>query len=220
MAYSIFVKQIAGYLLGTELLPVDNGGGLQVGATSGQIANAPGPAGSGSGTFSRSGNIATNISSAGVSPAATGSDYVVAFVAVPANSFDGLSGTNRSVQAQAAGSFASNSHTKEVKIQVSNTLPVVGNAISNATAIADSTAITTSGGGWQLTAELSKYGAANSNTQIAIHNLAQGVGAVALLTPQFLTLTENATIYVAVTANCTTTASDVVFNFLQAFWQN
>ena len=42
----------------------------------------------------------------------------------------------------------------------------------------------------------------------------------ALVAPALLTLAENATIYVAVTANATTTASDIVFNFLQAFWQN
>ena len=217
MAYSWFNKLISGYLLGTELLPVDNGGGIEVGATSGQIANAPGPAGSGAGTFGRSGNINTTISSAGLSPGNTGGDYVVAFFALPASSFDIA---NRAMQIQAAGSFAANGNTKRVKVQVSNTLPVVGNTIASATAIADSTAVTTNGGGWQFTAELTKYGAAGSNTQIAIHNVAQGVGSVALLAPQLLTLTENATIYVALTANCTTTATDVVFNFLQSFWQN
>lgn len=217
MTYSNFVKLIAGYLLGTELLPVDNGGGLQVGATSGQIANAPGPAGSGSSTFGRSGNLASIISTAGVSPANTGGDYVVAFFAVSPSSFDVF---GRALQINAAGSFAANGNTKRIKIQASNTLPVVGTTIASATAIADTAAVTTNGGGWQLTTEITKYGAAGSNTQIAVHDLAQGTATTALLAPALLTLTENATIYVAVTANCTTAASDVVFNFMQPFWQN
>ena len=217
MAYSNFVKLITGYLLGTELLPVDNGGGIEVGATAGQIANAPGPAGSGTATFGRSGNIGTSVSSAGVSPGNTGSDYVVAFFALPAGSFD-LAG--RSLEVQASGSFAANGNTKRVKIQTTATLPVVGSVIAGGTVIADSAAVTTSGGGWTLTSEITKYGAAGSNTQLAVHTAVDGMATTALVAPALLTLAENVTIYVAVTANATTTASDIVFNFLQAFWQN
>ena len=219
MVYSNFIKQITGYLLGTELLPVDNGGGLQVGATSGQIANAPGPAGSGTTTFGRAGNIVggTIVNSVAVSPANTGSDYIVGVIALSASVFDAA---NRSLQIQANGSFAANGNTKRVKLQISNTSQAVGAVISGGTAIADSTAVTTNGGGWEISAEVVKYGAAGSNTQMAIHALAQGTANTALLAPQNLTLTENTPIYLYVTANCTSTATDVLFSFAQAFWQN
>jgi len=88
--------------------------------------------------------------------------------------------------------------------------------VTGGTTIADSAAVTTNGGGWALEANAFKYGAANSNTQIGLHQQAQIGGAVAaLLAPSLLTATENAVILIAITGNCTTTATDIVFNFLE-----
>ena len=215
MVYSFFTKMISGYLAGTEILPVDNGGGLQVGATTGQIANAPGPFGSGTGTFGRSGNLFAQASSAGITPAGTGSDYVVAVATIPANSFDIA---NRSIEIGVAGSFGANGNNQRIKLIVGATAPVVGAVVSGGTTIADSGTVTTNGGGWSLQSEITKTGAAGSNTQLALHEY--GTGGAALTAPTALTLAENAAINVVVTINAGTTAADAVFNFLQGFAQN
>ena len=172
--------------------------------------------GSGAGTFPTEGNVNRQVVAAGVSPGGTGSDYVLAVYSMPANSFDGVANTNRGITVTASGSFAANGNTKRVKIFYNCTTAVVGSAATGGTAIADTAAVTTNGGGWQLQASVFKYGTANSNTQMAIHNQAQIGGAVAaLLAPQLLTATENAAILIAVTGNATTTATDIVYNWAE-----
>lgn len=148
-------------------------------------------------------------SRAGVNPASTGSDIVVAIYNVPANSFDQA---GRGVVIAAAGGYAANGHTKECKIIIGATAPVVGSAVSGGTTIADTGAVTTSGGGWLLSANVVKYGAAASNTQTGINTSNSGA---ALSAPAALTLAENAIIPIVVTANATTTATDIALNLLQ-----
>ena len=213
-------QKLIASLTGLEVVAVDNGGPVNTDALSSTLANAPGPFGSSgqAGFFNRSGNLFTVVSVAGVSPAATGADKVLAVFSIPANSFD-VAG--RSLQIQAEGSFAGNGNTKEVKLFIGCTAAVVGQTVNGGTAIADSGAVTTNGGGWAIEAEVVKYGAAGSNTQLAVHQQAQLGGAVAaLLAPQALTIVENAPILCAVTGNATTTATDIVFNFMQGFAQN
>ena len=219
MTYSTGVNVAQGYLAGTERVEVDNGGAEKLVATTGEIANAPGPFGSGTSPFGRSGNVYTQVSAAGISPAATGADKVLAVFSLPANSFD-VAG--RALQIQTEGSFASNGDTKEVKIIINPATAVVGQTVgAGGTTIADTGAVTTNGGGWAIEAEVVKYGAQGSNTQLAVHQQAQVGGAVsALLAPQALTMPENASILIALTGNATTTASDIVFNFMQIFAQN
>ena len=61
-----------------------------------------------------------------------------------------------------------------------------------------------------------KYGAAGSNTQLGIHAQAQSGGAVStLLAPSTITATESGAIFIAITGNATTAASDIVFNWLE-----
>lgn len=170
--------------------------------------------GGGAGTFPEEGNLNRQVSAAGVSPAATGADKVIAVYSLPAGSFDQAL---RGLTITAAGSFASNGNTKDVKIIFNPTAAVVGSTVgSGGTTIADTAAVTTNGGGWELTASVFKYGALGSNTQLGIHNQAQVGGAVAaLLAPTAITATESGAILIAVTANCTTTATDVVFNWLE-----
>lgn len=214
MVYSFFNKLLT-TLAGTELVTVDNGGGIDVGATTGLIAGAPQAAGGGAVTFKGAGNIATVVP--GQDPANTGGDYVVGVVTLPAGSF---AAAGQSVTLKAAGNFAANGNTKQIRIQASATLPVVGTTITSGTVIADTTAVTTSGGGWELEAEVTKYGVAGSNTQISVHENVAGVGAVALVVPKLLTYTESSPIYLAVTINCTTAITDAFLNLMQAFWQN
>lgn len=170
--------------------------------------------GAGSGSFPEEGNINRQISSAGVNPGATGADNVVAVFSLPANSFD-VAG--RGLQITASGSFAANGNTKRIKIIFNPATAVVGSTVgAGGTTIADSGAVTTNGGGWQLSANVFKYGAANSNTQIGIHSQAQLGGAVAaLLAPSLIAAVENAAILIAVTVNDTTNVADAPFNWLE-----
>lgn len=149
--------------------------------------------------------------SAGISPAATAADNVLAVYTLPANCFD-VAG--RGIYLAANGAFAANANAKRVKILAGCTAAVVGSTVSGGTVIADSGALTTTtAAGWSLAGELYKYGNAGSNTQEAIHQAAQwGSTVLSLLAPQGLTLVENAPIIFAVTGNAGTTASDIVLN--------
>jgi hypothetical protein len=174
--------------------------------------------GAGGANSGESGNINVQVSSAGISPAAIGADKVLAVYALPASSLDLA---NRVLQIIAAGSFAANGNTKRVKIIYGATAAVVGQTVTGGIAIADTGAVVTSGGGWQLAATVAKYGNNGSNTQLAVHNQAQVGGAVSpLVAPQLVTAPENAPILIAVTGNSTTTAADIVFNFLEVSGSN
>ena len=217
MVYGIG-KLISGFLAGSELVRLDNGGGIDVAATAGQVANAPGPAGSSSASLMRAGNINTQVSSAGVQPGATGSDYVIANFSLPASAFDAA---GRTLQISAAGSFGATANNKRIKLIIGATTANVGAAVVGGTTIADTNTVATSGGGWSLAAEVTKTGALGSNTQITIHTQAQiGNAVAALAAPQNLTLNEAGAINVTVTGNATTAVSDIIFNFMQSFWQN
>jgi len=164
-----------------------------------------------------SGDLNVQQSSAGISPAATGADKVLAVYSLPAGALDIA---NRILDIQAQGSFVNNgTNAKTVKIIWGATAAVVGQTVSGGTAIASivvTTGSAANSGGWQMMASVSKYGAAGSNTQLALHQTSQsGSTPGALLAPSLLTSAENAPILIAITGNAATTASDIVFNFLQ-----
>jgi hypothetical protein len=161
------------------------------------------------------GNLNVQTVSAGRNPTGTGSDYVVATFSIPAGAFDLA---NRGIAIMAAGSTL-NATSKTMKLIVGAAAPAVGSIVSGGTTIASIAAVTAAGG-WQMQANLFKYGAAGSNTQIAIHEASQ-VGTVlsALLPPSLVTLNEAAAITVAVTINAAT-ATDATFNFSQIFAMN
>ena len=164
--------------------------------------------------------------SAGVSPAATGSDYVLAAVSLPAYSFDGavindLFGgvltaglSNRGIAIAAQGSAGpTNSTNKRIKLIVGATSAVVGQVVAGGITVADTGVFTTVSVGWSIGAEVYKYGAAGSNTQIAVHQMAQmGAAVGSLLSPQVLTLNESGNILIALTGNATTAVADIVAN--------
>jgi len=166
--------------------------------------------GSGTSSFGLEGNL-TAQASAGVNPAATGADKVLAVFTLPSNSLDQA---GRMISIAASGAYAANTNTKEVKIIVGAATAVVGSTIgAGGTTIADSGAVTTNGAGWQLSGSILKYGAPGSNTQIGSHTQGQnGSAGAALLTPSALTLNEGQPILIAVTGNATTTATDITLN--------
>jgi hypothetical protein len=170
--------------------------------------------GAGTGTMLSEGNIFRQISSAGVSPGATGADNVLAVFVIPANSFDVA---NRGITITAQGKFGATANSKDVKIIFNPSTAAVGSTVgAGGTTISDSGVVVTNGGGWSLQANVFKYGAAGSNTQIGLHQQAQvGAAVAAMLAPSLITAVESATILVAVTGNATTATSDLVFNFLE-----
>ena len=120
--------------------------------------------GSGTGTVLAEGNIYRYVNGAGINPGATGADNVLAVYSLPANSFDAIG--NRGLSIQAWGSFANNTNAKRSKIIFNPTAAVVGQAVSGGTVIADTGSYSTTGAvGWNIGAQVFKYGAANSNTQ-------------------------------------------------------
>lgn len=171
--------------------------------------------GSGIATVLAEGNVFRYASGSGTVPAVIGTDNVLAVYSMPANSFDGTG--NRGISVMASGSFANNPNSKRVKLIFNASAAVVGGTVTGGVTIADSGINTTAGGiGWNLSANIFKYGAANSNTQ-----LAQATGIIAGSThgginaPILTTATENAPILIAVTGNAVTTASDIVLNFVE-----
>lgn len=168
--------------------------------------------GGGTASFPEEGNINRQVTATGVSPGATGADNVVAVYTIPASSFDV---TGRGIQITAAGSFASNGDAKTIKVIFGCTTAVIGSTVTGGTTIATTGSVTTNGSGWQISVNVFKYGAAGSNTQLSIHSQAQvGAAVSALQAPTALTATESGAIIIAITAN-TTTATDVVFNWLE-----
>ena len=144
-----------------------------------------------------------HLAAAGVSPIETGYDDVLAVHTIPAATFDEA---GRAARIEAFGNFAANGDTKELKIIVGATAPTVGARVSGGTVIADGGAVTQSGGGWFIGAEIMKIGALGTNTQVSY----QVSPATAPTAPVELTLTESGVITVCVTGNCTTTKTDVV----------
>jgi hypothetical protein len=161
------------------------------------------------------GNLNVQTVSAGRNPAGTAADYIVSTFNIPAGGFDLA---NRGIAILAAGS-ALNASTKSFKIIIGGT-GAVGSIISGGVTIA-SLLTTALNGGWQVQANMFKYGAAGSNTQIAIHEASQIAGTVSpLIAPTLLTQVESAAIPVAVTINAATLATDAIFNFSQIFAMN
>lgn len=160
------------------------------------------------------GNINRQISSAGVNPGATAADNVVAFYSLPAGAFD-IAGRGISITSQ--GSFAATANNKDVKIIFNPATAVVGSTVgAGGVTIADTGVVATNNLGWSLQANVFKYGAAASNTQIGLHQQAQIGSAVAsMLKPQLITAVESGPILIAVTGNAATAATDIVFNFLE-----
>ncbi len=172
--------------------------------------------GLGAAVLAEEGNISRQLSSAGISPGATAADNVLAVFSLPANSFD-VAGRGITITAQ--GTFVSGAGTKDMKIIFNPSTAVVGSTVgAGGTTIADTGSQTTgtSGTGWSIQANVFKYGAAASNTQLGLHQQAQ-VGSVVggIVPPSLLTAVESGAILIAVTGNAGTTATDIKLNFFE-----
>jgi hypothetical protein len=163
--------------------------------------------GGGSGTFRGEGLLYTEFDSTAVNPGGTAVDSVLSVFTIPASTFDQA---GRGVSVKAKGSFAANGNTKRLKVIANPTAAVVGSAVTGGTTIADSGAVTTSGGGWEIEGEVFKYGAGGTNTQMASGKFS---GAAAVQTaPQLLTATESGAILVAICGNAATAATDIALS--------
>jgi hypothetical protein len=153
--------------------------------------------GSGTGSFAEEGNLYRLVQNA-VPVGATASDVVVAAFTLPASSFDQ---SGRGIQITVAGGCP-NANAKTLKIIFNPASAVVGSTVGGGGTTIASIAGSTSSGGFQLMAQVFKFGASGSNTQMAIHSSAQiGATVTALLQPTSLTATESGAIAIAVTAN-------------------
>ena len=195
-----------------------NIGDVNSNALPADTATLPGGALSNGVNVKESGNYWNTTPSGGVSPAGTGSGYIVGLATLPANAFN-AAGRNITVTAQ--GNFAANANTKTVSIVVNPTAPAVGSVVSGGTTIATTGAVTTNGSAWAIGADIIKTGALGSNTQTALHNPTQVGSAVPALTPcQSLTLTENAAVTVALVINAATAVGDCTLWNFQGQWFN
>jgi hypothetical protein len=176
--------------------------------------------GSGTGVESSAGPISKTVSSAGINPAFIGSDVVVAVYTIPANSFDGVAGTNRMVRADAWGGFSADVTVKRIKMWFSPNAQAAGNTVSGGTLMADTLATTSDGGGWWVSGNVTKYGVANSNTQLVTSNgsMASGAGGAAidgtLVAPSLTTGLESTSLYISVTCNNTASTLSSTFSLL------
>lgn len=173
--------------------------------------------GSGGALTGGGGDIYDVVIPAGQSPGATGADNVLAVFSIPANSFD-IAG--RVLNIEALGTFANNTNSKRVKVIFNPSAAVVGSTVTGGTTIVDTGAWTTTGLTYfNVGAQVTKYGAANSNTQIAVPTgVVLGTthgGAGAGTGINLTTAVENAVILIAVTGNAATTAADILLYQVQ-----
>lgn len=195
------------------------GGTLKINA-GGVVAIQAGQSAGASGQARATGNLNVQVSAAGVGNNADTTDDVLMVFALPASAFD-IAG--RQLNINAAGNFANNSHNKQVKIWIGTSAQTVGAAIvsSGMTAICATGVVTTANTGWEASVQVTKYGAAASNTQQASGSQsACGTTHLGTSAPQSLTMTESGAIYVAVTGASGTTgaANDVLAMLLDVAW--
>lgn len=165
--------------------------------------------GGGAGLFGQSGmiNRQVNAVAAPVNPGATGADNVMAVFSLPALSLDQAL---RGLDILAQGNYAANGNTKRVKLWWNATTAVVGSTITGGTLLADTGAVTTSGGGWKLRGQVFKRGILGANTQTCFgEDIVSGAVGVGISPPLDATAVESGAILIAVTANATTATTDV-----------
>jgi hypothetical protein len=162
-------------------------------------------------TFKDSGNLNVQVSSAGINPGGTAADNVLASFLLPANCLDLV---GRGLYVTASGSFAATGNNKTIKLLWNPATATVGSTVGAGSSLICSTGVTAqNGGGWLVSGQVFKYGAASHqilmNTGTAVGTTHQGTAA-----PVLATADETTAIWIAVTGNAATAATDIVFNFL------
>jgi len=187
-----------------------------------QLGAIPSLFGGGTAVMEESGNVNVQSGAPLTNPASITNDNVLGVYTLPAGS---LSAAGKGLEITAAGNLGNDTQAKRVKLIWNPITAVVGSAVgTNSTSflLGDTGATTNAGAtaGWILQAQVYKYGAAGSNTQIgqetgsivgAIHG---GCGIAAALTNN-----ESASIAIAVTGNATSSVGDIsLYNInIQAF---
>lgn len=163
--------------------------------------------GSGTASFNAVGNIFELQTGTAVSPGSTANDNVLAVYSIPANTFD-IAG--RTVTINAWGNFGATANNKNIKIIFDPSVAVVGSAVTGGTTIASTGTVATNGGGWYISGNVTKYGAAGSNTQVTTSNGAiAGATHAGTSAAQFTTANESGAILIAITGNAATATSDI-----------
>ena len=187
-----------------------------------QVGQIPSIFGGGTAVMEESGNVNVQSGAPLTNPATITNDNVLAVYTLPAGS---LSAAGKGLEITAGGNLAANTHAKECKLIWNPTSAVVGSAIgTNSTSflLGDTGSTTNSGAasGWLIQAEVYKYGALGSNTQIG-QETGVIVGSIhgGCSLASALTTNESLAILIAVTGNATTSVGDIsLYNInIQAF---
>ncbi len=156
-------------------------------------------------------------SGSGISPGATGGDNVIGTYALPANTLNvaGVGGSDGPMlRIRAFGTFAANGNNKTVKIIFNPATATLGSTVgTGGTTLLSSGVVAINALGFVLEAWLMKVGLPNANTQVGgqVTNI---VGATIVSPPVsvYPAAVENADIFIAVTGNAATTATDIVLD--------
>lgn len=176
-------------------------------------------AGAGAGAARTNGNVNVQTVAAGQGNGADTTDDVLFTFALPANSLD-VAG--RQVNITAGGKTAANGNNKRFKLWWGTTTQTVGSPVAGGTLIADSGVVTTNAGGWQVSSQVTKYGASGSNTQIAQSSTIAGSTHGGVNAPVALTAAESGAINITVTGSSPTTgaAGDVLGQYFDVQFSN
>ena len=171
--------------------------------------------GGGAGTFFDEGNLNRQVGNPLGRNNADTTDDVLASYTLSASSFDAA---GRGLCITAQGNTGPTTNNKRVKLWFNATIS--GASVTGGTVIADTGpwvngTIPNNNVGWQLTANVFKYGTAGSNTQYAQGTAILGAVHGGIGTPAFMTAVESAAIVIAVTGSSFTSG---VANVVVATW--
>lgn len=173
--------------------------------------------GGGSGTLLEEGNLNRQIGNPLAGNNADTTDDVLVSYSLPASSFD-IAGRGLCITAQ--GTTGQTNNNKRVKLWFNATISagkVIGGSVIADTGAWTNGTVPNNNVGWQLMANVFKYGAAGSNTQYAqgtaiLGGIHGGIGS-----PVFAAAIESGAIVIAVTGSSYTTgaANDVVATWFE-----
>ena len=173
--------------------------------------------GGGSGAFLREGNLIRLVGNPLGGNNADNTDDVLASYVLPASSFDAA---GRGLCITAQGGTGLTTSNKRVKLwfnaTISGSMVTAGDVIADTGPWVNGT-VPNNNVGWQLTANVFKYGAAGSNTQYAQGTAILGAVHGGIGAPVFMTAVESDAIVIAVTGSSFTSgvANDVVATWFE-----
>jgi hypothetical protein len=173
--------------------------------------------GGGTGTFFREGNLNRQVGNPIAGNSSGTANNVLASYTLPASSLDAA---GRGLCITAQGSTSATTNNKRIKLWFNATL--AAGVVTGGSVIADTgpwvnTTTPNNSVGWQLMANVFKYGAAGSNTQYAQGTAVRGGTHGGIGLPVFTTAAESSAIVIALTGSSFTTgaANDVVASWFE-----